>query len=102
MTQHRSREAGGSLIEMLVVLALFAVVGGAVALSLPNAQRETSAEAEAHALVAHLDRALDITLTTNAGFGITHDGAEISFVQRDSSNTGARAHDLILFSRRPR
>lgn len=86
MTARRSDNAGVTLIEMLVVLAVFAVVAGAVALSLPDTRRATSADAAARALAAHLDRAVDLALTTNTGFGIAHDGTDISFVQRARDN----------------
>lgn len=87
MTTRRYKDAGVSLIEMLVVLVLFAVVAGAVVMVLPNSQRATSAEAAARALAAHLGRAMDLALTTNAGFGIMNDGASITFVQRRSDAT---------------
>ncbi len=71
-----------TLIEMLVVLTLFAIVAGAVVLALPNTQRANSSEAAARAWAARLDRAMDLALTTTTGFGIRHEGAEIAFVQR--------------------
>ncbi|WP_299652005.1 prepilin-type N-terminal cleavage/methylation domain-containing protein [uncultured Tateyamaria sp.] len=84
MTQHRACHAGVSLVEMLVVLALFAIVASAVALSLPQSQRSTSDEAAARAFVAQLDRAIDQALVTGTGFGVLHDGEAIRFVQRGS------------------
>ncbi|MEM8654291.1 MAG: prepilin-type N-terminal cleavage/methylation domain-containing protein [Pseudomonadota bacterium] len=82
MTAVRARTAGVSLIEMLVVLALFGVVAGAVLLSVPSGARATSTDAAARALVAHLDHAVDHTLITGEGFGILRDGTDIRFVQR--------------------
>ncbi|MFL4470148.1 prepilin-type N-terminal cleavage/methylation domain-containing protein [Tateyamaria armeniaca] len=85
MTQKRDATAGVTLIEMLVVLALFALVASAVALSLPSGRGNTSVEAGARALRAHLEHALDAALTTGSGFGLLHDGSDLRFVQRDPS-----------------
>lgn len=82
MTPCRHSDAGVSLVEMLVVLALLATLAGGVALSLPSARTATASEAAAHALAAHLERGVDHALTTGAGFGVTHDGTTLRFVQQ--------------------
>ncbi len=71
---------------MLVVLVLFAVLAGAVALSLPSAQRSTPAEAAASTFATHIDRAVDAALTTGVGFGIAYERGQLSFVQRGDNN----------------
>ena len=82
MTQPRDRISGVSLVEMLVVLALFGIVAGAVLLSVPSGSRPASTDTAARALVAHLERAVDHTLVTGKGFGVLRDGADIRFVER--------------------
>ncbi|WP_299044387.1 prepilin-type N-terminal cleavage/methylation domain-containing protein [uncultured Tateyamaria sp.] len=82
MIQPRGRDTGVTLVEMLVVLTVFAVVAGAAALSFPNTRRANTTEAEARAWAARLDRAVSVALITNAGFGIRHDGTAIGFVER--------------------
>jgi len=71
---------------MLVVLVLFAVLAGAVALSLPSARRSTSAEAAASTFATHLDRAVDIALATGGGFGVARENGHLSFVQRGDNS----------------
>ncbi|MEL6463999.1 MAG: prepilin-type N-terminal cleavage/methylation domain-containing protein [Pseudomonadota bacterium] len=82
MTRTRARTAGLSLVEMLVVLALFGVVAGVVLLSGPGGTRATSTDAAAQGLVAHLDHAVNRALITGEGFGILREGADIRFVER--------------------
>ncbi|WP_147114766.1 prepilin-type N-terminal cleavage/methylation domain-containing protein [Tateyamaria sp. syn59] len=96
MTATRVRTAGVSLIEMLVVLALFGVVAGAVVMSVPSGARATSTDAAARALAAHLDHAVDHTLITGQGFGIVRDGKDIRFVQRGPNATWVAHSDKRL------
>lgn len=96
MTAARVKTAGVSLIEMLVVLALFGVVAGAVVMSAPSGTRATSTDAAARALAAHLGHAVDHTLTTGKGFGIIRDGTDIRFVQRGPGATWVAHSDKRL------
>lgn len=79
---HRRRNAGVTLIEMLVVLALFAVVSGAVVMSLPSGRTSTSAEVGAAAFVSDLNYAVKLTLSEGRGFGIAVEDNSIRFLQR--------------------
>lgn len=80
MTRARGGSAGVTLVEMLVVLALFALVSGAVALSLPLGRGATSADTDARALQSHLNRAMEFALVTGSSFGVMHDGKNLRFV----------------------
>ncbi|WP_299689795.1 prepilin-type N-terminal cleavage/methylation domain-containing protein [uncultured Tateyamaria sp.] len=82
MTRHRRSDAGVTLVEMLVVLALFGVVAGTVLIAFPGDRRGTSTETAARLLGAHIDRAVDLALTTGQGFGVAQNGRTLSFVQR--------------------
>ena len=85
MNTRRRADAGVSLIEMLIVLALFGVVAAGVALSLPGPSRDTSSEVAARGLAAHLERAVGLTLANGTGFGVLHTGENLRFVERDAS-----------------
>lgn len=60
--RRRAPDAGITLVEVLVVLALMGIAAGAVGLSLGPAARGTSARAEADLLVARMRRASDEAL----------------------------------------
>ena len=81
---------------MLVVLALFGIVAGAVVLSVPSGTRATAADAAAQAFAAQLDHAVDQTLISGDGFGILWDGADIRFVQRGLDATWVAHSDKLL------
>lgn len=83
----RAPDAGVTLIEMLVVLTLFAVVTGAVVLSLPRAPSRVSAEVEALAFAADIDLAIDIALQSATGFGIQAEDSGFRFVQKEPNGT---------------
>lgn len=53
------RSAGFTLVEMLIVLAIIAVMAGAVAVGIGSVTRAPSAEAEARRLAARLQAASD-------------------------------------------
>ena len=52
-------QRGFTLVEMLIVLAIFAVAAGAVALSVGSVTRAPSVEAEARRLATRLQAAAD-------------------------------------------
>lgn len=81
---HRRADAGVTLVEMLVVLALFTVVAGAVTLAVPGDRRGSTAVVAADRLAAHLERAVDLALATGHGFGIAMQDDALRFVQRGS------------------
>ncbi|MEO0378842.1 MAG: prepilin-type N-terminal cleavage/methylation domain-containing protein [Pseudomonadota bacterium] len=87
----RAADAGVTLIEMLVVLTLFAVVSSAVVMSLPTRGSSGSAKITAISLAAQIERAIGLALAENQGFGIGLDDGQLRFLQR--SKTGEwRAH----------
>ncbi|WP_392337469.1 prepilin-type N-terminal cleavage/methylation domain-containing protein [Loktanella salsilacus] len=62
----RSRDAGVTLVEVLVVLVLVGIMAGAIGLSLGPADRGDAANREATLLIARLNRAADEALLTGA------------------------------------
>lgn len=66
----RRRDAGVTLIEILVGLALIGILTGAVALTLAPRDSRTSVESEALRLAADLERAADHALMHQRGFGV--------------------------------
>ena len=92
----RDMDAGVTLIEMLVVLAVFAVVAGAVILSVPGDRGQTPTRIAALSLAAHLERAIDLTLSTGAGFGIENDQGSLRFVQMDDEENWGPHSDKRL------
>ncbi len=66
----RNREAGVTLVEVLVVLVLVGIMAGVVGLSVGGGPRGNAAEQEADLLVARLNRAADEVILTGmpAGF----------------------------------
>ena len=99
----RRDEAGLTLVEMLVVLAIIGVVGAAVALSLGNTGRADGAQAEARRFSRVMGVAGDEALISDRRIALQFDGHGYAFVQwnevrRDweahpRSNLGAR-HEL--------
>lgn len=95
MTRRRS-DAGVTLIEMLVVLALFAVVAGAVVLSLPGQRSASQDDLDTLALKARMTAAVDTALTTGEGFGVWQDGNDLILLLRDEDGAWAPAQDPQL------
>ncbi len=71
------------MIEMLVVLALFGLVAGAVVLAFPSERRVTGAEAQALAFAADLERAMDLAVLRQRAFGVRRDQEILRFVERN-------------------
>ncbi len=92
----RPSQAGVTLIEMLVVLALFAIVAGAVVLALPNPRDPAQADLSALALVSALDRAAGDALATGQGFGISHTDGTLRLVQQDDQGVWQPHSDPFL------
>lgn len=82
----RAREAGLTLIEMLVTLAIIGIAAAAVTLSIGSADRGMQIEAEARQLVAGLSLAADKTIVTDRPVVLEWDSHGYAFA-------GAR-HDL--------
>lgn len=79
----RAGQAGVTLVEMLVVLVIFGITAGAVVLALPSGQRAAGPEAQALAFAADLDRAIDLVLLRQRGFGIQHADGTLRFVEEN-------------------
>lgn len=86
----RPRDAGVTLVEILVVLVLIGVMAGAIGLSLGNAGKGDAADREARLLAARLTRAADEALLTGEPMAVVwgddryrfvrfHEGAWIAF-----------------------
>lgn len=72
---------------MLVVLALFGVVTGAVVLALPDRRGALKADADAQALASAVNSAVDHTLRTGRGFAIRQSQDGLRLVQRHPDGT---------------
>ena len=99
----RNRDAGITLIEILVVLAVIGVATGATMLGVNSADRDTRAEAEAVRLARNLSLGVDEALVGGAPLAMIWDTGGYSFVAwSDASaswgaagqNTLAIRHDL--------
>ena len=66
----RNGEAGVTMIEMLVVLTLFAVVAGAVVLSVPGQNAPARQELSTLSLSTRLDAVVDRAMRGGGGFGL--------------------------------
>lgn len=80
----RACNAGVTLIEMLVVLALFGILAGAVVLTLPGDRPTARAEVAAAAWTSALHHAMDAALATGEGFGLRYRDSALTFVKRDA------------------
>ncbi|RYY47358.1 MAG: type II secretion system protein GspH [Sphingomonadales bacterium] len=98
----RRSEAGMTLVEMLVVLAIVAVMAGAVSLGIGSVTRAPSVETEARRLATRLQAAADdamlgdrlIAFTTEPhGYGFASYGADGQLI--------ARTDDALGFHRLP-
>jgi type II secretion system protein H len=81
----RRAQAGVSLIEMLVVLALFAMVASAVLLTLPSGRQSKLEANQIASLTAHLKRATTIAMARDQAFALVFDGDHLRFVEADGT-----------------
>ena len=79
-TKRRSRNAGITLIEMLVVLAVIGVATGATMLSVNFADHDTRAEAEAVRLARNLSLGVDEAIVGGIPLALIWDAGGYSFV----------------------
>jgi len=84
----RQREAGLSLVEVLVVLAIVGIMSGVTLLGLGALDRGTSGEAEATRLANRLQLAVDEALVTAAPLALVWDERGYRFLAWDAA--GAR------------
>ncbi len=96
------RDAGLTLIEMLVVLAIVGITAGAAMLGIAGADRSRRAETEAVRLAREIDLAVDEALVTQAPLALLWDAHGYRFVAWDAkaaawgpaSGRLAEHHDL--------
>lgn len=69
----RDAQSGATLVEVLIVLAIVAVMAGVSLLSLGGAGRGTAAEFAAEAMASHLDAAVTASLSSGAVQNVTWD-----------------------------
>ena len=77
----RGREAGLTLVEMLVVLAIIGVIGGAAVLGLGGAAQGAGVQAEAQRLAASLELAADEAMVNDATLALSWDDLGYSVVR---------------------
>ncbi len=76
-------ETGMTLVEVMVALAIIAVMSGVAVLGLNGATRGATAEAEARRLASRLRLAADEAMVTGSGLGLQWDARGYSFVRWD-------------------
>ncbi len=81
----RARQAGFTLIEMLVVLSIIGVMAGVAVLGLGGAGRGDAAESEARRLAGRLQLAADQSLVADRGLALTWDAGGYGFARWDVS-----------------
>ena len=103
MTVRRDGEAGVTLVEVLVVLAIVGVMAGVAVLGLGATDRGARAEAEARRLADRLELAADEALVTGTPHALVWDAEGYRFLAWDRAESEwtdapqpllGRAHDL--------
>lgn len=99
---HMRRDAGFTLVEMLIVLAIIAVAAGAVAAGIGSVGRAPSVEIEARRLATRLQLAADEAMLGDVMFAFTveEDGYGFATIGADGALT-ARGDDALGFHRLP-
>ena len=90
----RSRRAGMTLVEILVVLSIVGVMAGITVLSVGIGDRGVSLESEANRLADRLRLASDETLVTRRPLTLAFDPGGYQFV-RDATAGGAEASEAL-------
>lgn len=89
----RPGEAGFTLVETLVVLAIIAVMGSIAVLGLGGADRSASAQAEAQRLAASIQVAADETLITDRAAALLLDSDGYAFLAWDPPSKSWKDHE---------
>lgn len=97
MTRARDPEAGVSLVEVMVVLAIIGIMTGITVLGL-GGSGGTGAEAEARRLADRLQLAADEALVTGAPRALQWSAAGYRFLVWDGREGGWRSEDRPLLS----
>ena len=82
----RGAEAGLTLVEVLVVLAIIGIMSGVAVFGLGGASRGATVQAEAQRLAASVQLASDEALVTDRRLALQWDGRGYSFVQWDGGD----------------
>ena len=89
------REAGLTLVEMLVVLAIIGVMGSIAVLGLGGADRNVGLQAEAQRLAASLQLAADDALVSDRPVALSTNSESYSFIQWNSERRQWQEHQAI-------
>ena len=81
---------------MLVVLAVFAVIAGAVVLSVPGPRVDNRSDLALLAIQSRIDAAVDLALARGTGFGIWQDGADVYLLEQAETGAWRLARDPRL------
>lgn len=95
------RESGFTLIEMLIVLAIIAVMAGAVALSVGSVTRAPSVEAEARRLATRLQAAADDAMIGDKTIAFTIEKDGYGFATVNGKEMVPRTDEGLAFHRLP-
>ena len=87
-----SEEAGLTLVEILVVLAIVGVMSSIAVLGLGGAGQGASAQAEARRLAASIQLASDEAMVTDRSLALNWDGKGYSFVEWNSQSKEWQPH----------
>ena len=91
----RDGEAGVTLVEILVVLAILGVMTGVTALSLPSTARTTSLSDEAELLVSRLDIAAEQSLMSGRPAALDWGGGGYRFLEWTGSDWDAHRNRIL-------
>lgn len=98
MTRARDPQAGVSLVEVMVVLAIVGIMTGVAVLGFGGVGGGTGAEAEARRLADRLQLAADEALVTGAPRALQWSAAGYRFVVWDEQESGWRPEARPLLS----
>ncbi|NIJ23109.1 prepilin-type N-terminal cleavage/methylation domain-containing protein [Sphingomonas japonica] len=95
------RQAGFTLVEMLIVLAIIGVAAGAVTLGIGSATRAPSAESEARRLSQRLQAAADDAMLGDRMIAFMADEGGYGFAQRAGAGWQVMAGEAMGYHRLP-
>lgn len=101
MPRDRAGEAGLTLVEMLIVLAVIGVAAGAVALGIGAVTRAPSVETEARRLATRLQAAADDAMLGDRLIAFTAEKHGYGFATLTGGQMVARTDDALGFHRLP-
>ncbi len=89
-----SSEAGLTLVEVMVALAIIAVMSSVAVLAVGGMGRGATTEAEARRLAARLRLAADETMVTSRGLALQWDRRGYGFVSWDAASRGWKPSEV--------